>query len=250
MRRFVPALRRISSELNLPEPTKSRLLLEMASDLEALYEHYRARGVDEEEAVRRTEEKILASPEVLQHLIAVHTTGYQRWLSHAAGRMRLGFELLLFTLGVLPMLAIAALTVISRVNGMSPPLLLWTLFLIGVAIATLTLWKAYQLLVRRVRSTADLHRGLFILLLMGAISPLLAGIAFLVSLYQLAIGPMSGGASQTALLIAAERIGQDAMLLSAGLLFGIGAGLVWFVLVNRIAAIEQAESAALLATEA
>lgn len=85
---------------------------------------------------------------------------------------------------------------------------------------------------------------------MGAISPLLAGIAFLVSLYQLAIGPMSGGASQTALLIAAERIGQDAMLLSAGLLFGIGAGLVWFVLVNRIAAIEQAESAALLATEA
>lgn len=141
VRRFVPALRRISSELNLPEPTKSRLLLEMASDLEALYEHYRARGVDEEEAVRRTEEKILASPEVLQHLIAVHTRGYQRWLSHAAGRMRLGFELLLFTLGVLPMLAIAALTVIARVNGISPPLLLWTLFLIGVAIATLTLWK-------------------------------------------------------------------------------------------------------------
>ncbi len=243
-------MRRISSELSLPEPTRSRILLEMASDLEALYEHYRARGVEEEEALRRTEEKLLASPEALQHLVAVHTTGYQRWLSYAAGRLRSGFELLLFALGVLPMLAIAGLAVIAPDRGISPPFLLWPLLGIGTAIAAITLWKAYQLLVRRARRAADLHRGLFTLLFLGVISPVLAGLAFLVSLYRMAIGFGWGDMSESAMLLAAERMVQDATLLSAGLLLGIGAGLVWFVLARRIAAIEQAESAALLALEA
>jgi hypothetical protein len=250
VRRFVPALRRISGELNLPEPTRSRILLEMASDLEALYEHYRARGLDDEEAFRRTEERVLASPEALQHLVAVHTTGYQRWLSHAAGRLRLSFEAILFIIGVVPMLALAMLAITAPAQGIEPSLLLWLLLGLGTAIGAITLWKVYQLLFRRVRSTAVLHQGLFTLLFLGVVSPVLAGIAFLAGLYQAALAFGRTEPSEVVMLAAAERVVHDATLLSAGLLIGIGAGMVWFVLVNRIAVIEQAESAALLAVEA
>src|SRR5690606_35990989 len=91
-RRFLPALRRISDELTLPEPAKSRVVLEMAADLVSLYEHHRARGRGEEEAAQLAEETILASPEALRHLVLLHTTGHARWLGWAAGRLRRGVE--------------------------------------------------------------------------------------------------------------------------------------------------------------
>lgn len=240
-------MRRISSDLKLPEPVKARILLEMAADLEALYDHYRARGIDEDEAVRRTEERILASPEALHHLIAVHTTGYQRWLGRVAERLRWGFELLLFVAGVLPMMAISVFVVSVQVRALLGAPFFWPLLAVGMAATWLALWKALQLFPGRTRSPAELHRGLPTLLFLGVAGPVLGGTAFLIDLHDLSMRLMSDAANPSVVLAAAEPLARAATLLAMGLLLGIGAALVWFVLVNRIAAIERAESAALLA---
>ena len=42
---FTAALRRIDSRLHLPQPARSRVILELAGDLEELYRHYRATGL-------------------------------------------------------------------------------------------------------------------------------------------------------------------------------------------------------------
>jgi hypothetical protein len=144
-------LRRISSELKLPEPIKARILLEMAADLEALYEHYCARGLAEEEAARLTEEKLLASPEALQHLIVVHTTGYQRWLGRAAERLRWGLDLLLFLLGVGPVVVIAAWVVAAEAERPLQGLLFWGVFsvvlgFLGTVIGIIQIAQAIRLL--------------------------------------------------------------------------------------------------------
>ena len=70
--RFAPGLTRVSAALPLPEPARTRLVLEMAGDLEMVYAHHRAAGRSEEEAARLAEEKVLASAEVLSRLAAVH----------------------------------------------------------------------------------------------------------------------------------------------------------------------------------
>ena len=247
VRRFVPALRRISGELHLPEPTKSRVLLEMAADLEALYEHYRARGLGEEEAARRAEEKVLASPEAVQHLVLVHTTGYQRWLSRASGRLRWGLDLVLFLAGVVPFLIISALVVAAQIEGTKDIPFLWTILPLGAAIVVLTMWKGFQLFIQRERSISRLHRGLFTLLFLGVIGPVVGAIACFVSLHRTAMMLMHMGADEPARLVAVDQVIRSGTLLSFGLLLGFGAGLVWFVLANRIAVIEQAESQRLLA---
>ncbi len=47
MNRFAPLLKSINARLDLPQPTKSRIILEIASDLEDMYQFYQSQGPDE-----------------------------------------------------------------------------------------------------------------------------------------------------------------------------------------------------------
>lgn len=218
----------------------------MASDLEALYDHYRARGLDEDEAVRLTEERLVASPAALQQLVLVHTTGYQRWLSRAAGGLRLGFDLVLFALAVVPLLAFSGQVVGAQLRDGGAGVLAGVVMGIGGVITGITLVKAYQLFVRRERSAARLHRGLFTMLVLAFHGALVGMIGFGITLYRAALllGRQGPAAVQFGV---AEAVGRGAATLGLGILTAIGAALVWFVLANRVAAIERSEGAGLLA---
>ncbi len=72
MTRFTPVLRQAEEALDLPEPARSRVLGEMASDLEDLYEVYRRRGMEEEAAERRARALLGVSREVAGELRKLH----------------------------------------------------------------------------------------------------------------------------------------------------------------------------------
>jgi hypothetical protein len=218
------------------------VILEMAADLESLYEHYRERGVEEDEAIRLAEARLLATPEVLQKLVSVHTTAYQRWLGRAARGFERGTDLLLFTLGVLPVLLLSSLVALRQVQDARGGAELWAVVACGGVVAGVALWKAYQLLVVHERSVRRLHRGLPVLLGAGVAGGLLGCIVFLLALHGLAT--RAAGAE---LHHVADRIAASGTVFALGLLLSIGAGLVWFVLAGRIAKIEREESALLLA---
>lgn len=218
----------------------------MASDLEALYDHYRARGLDEEEATRLTEERLVASPQALQQLILVHTRGYQRWLSRAAGGLRLGFHVVLFALAVVPLLIFSGWVVGVELREHGVSVAMGVVLTICGVIAGLALFKAHQLFVRRERSPRNLHRGLFTMLVLGFHGMLVGLIDFVIALHRAAL-LMSRESTAAVPLRVAEAVGHSAAVLALGILTAVGAGLVWFVLVNRVAEIEQSESAGLLA---
>lgn len=218
----------------------------MAADLEALYDHYRTRGMSEEEAARRAEEKLVASPEAVRTLVAVHTTAYRRFVSSAAGALRWGFNLLLFVVGVLPMLCMTAYIAAVQLREAGGALGFWPLLPIAAGMAGIALRKAHQLFVLRDVAPRRLHRGLPSLVFLAVLAPLTGGIVFTASLRDAALLSMRSGSIP---MEAVQQIGRDATLLYLGLLLAIAGGLVWFVLVDRIAAVEQAESAALLASD-
>jgi len=246
VRRFVPELRRISAELTVPEPARSRILLEMAADLEALYEHYRARGMDDEEAGRRAEAQLLAGPEALQGLILLHTTGYQRWVGRAAGGIRWGFDLLLFAAGVLPLVLVSSVVVLSQLREPAGGVALWLVLALGVWVMGIGCWKGWLLLVARERSPRRLHRGLIGLLAAGFAGPLIGGTAFLLSLVAGA-QRLSQTTDDIAVAGFAREMVEGGTVFGLGILLTFAAGLIWYILVNRVARIEQQESAALLA---
>jgi hypothetical protein len=217
----------------------------MAADLEALYDHYRRGGHDEGDAARLAEERLLASPEALQSLVLLHTTGYERFATRAAGRLRWGFDALLFLTGVVPLLLFSGYVVATGAaspNGM----LRWGLVGLGMLAAGISFWKAFQLLISRDRSSSSLNRGLFTLLFVGMVGPVVGGAAFVHALSRIAHGIETSSAVQP--VVIAEQVVSSGTDLTLSILIAIAAALVWFVLVNRIAAIEQEESAALLGT--
>lgn len=72
MRRFSRALRRVDRRLEVREPERSRILLELAGDLEDLYRAYREQGSGEEEARRRAEAWLVPDDGSLEGLRRLH----------------------------------------------------------------------------------------------------------------------------------------------------------------------------------
>lgn len=105
MSRFEAALRRAARELDLPPRAGAAVLLELSSDLEAVYEHHRGRGLSDEAAARRAEEQVLGSPEMLRRLGSLHR---ESWADGVSAGMASPSSLLLLALGVVPVMGMAA----------------------------------------------------------------------------------------------------------------------------------------------
>lgn len=91
MERFGRVLRRADRELRVREPERSRILLELAADLEDLYREYRSRGLSEDEARCRAEAWLAPDPGALSLLRRLHTPLPGRLLASLSevGRSRL-----------------------------------------------------------------------------------------------------------------------------------------------------------------
>ncbi len=233
MSRFAPALRKVAGELDLPHRVRAAILLEMAADLEAAYEHHRRRGLDEEESARRAEEIVLGSPEVLRRLGRLHARSWRRWSEEVGGRLTAGADLLILAVAVVPILVIAGAAAVPLVLASPAEPLVWALLGAAGGIAVLGASKAAGLW-RRASGPA-LRRGLPYLLLLSAVAPALGLLALTLGVQDVALTWGAVGAEASAPVEAAEKIGRDAALLAVGLLLGIAGALTWFVLMNRAA---------------
>lgn len=245
MSRFAPALRRAARELDLPAEVRASLLLEMAADLEAVYAHHRERGADEAEAVRRAEETVLASSEVLRRLGRLHARSWKRWSAGIGGRLTGGGDLLLLVVAVAPMLVLAATMAVPLVLDAPRSPLTWAVLAVGVGIVGLVASEALGLW--HGSSGPALRRRLPRLLLLSAVAPALGLLAAALGLHGLASDMAAGALEAAARAASIERAGRGAALLALGLLLGIAGGLAWFVLMNRASIREVRELEALLA---
>jgi hypothetical protein len=230
MDRFAPALRRVAGELDVPHGARTAILLEMAADLEAVYEHHRGRGVPEEEAARRAEESVLASSEVIRRLGRLHRSPWRGWAEEAAERLTGGFELLLLLVCVLPALVVSALLAgwVLRAGG-SP--LAWLLVVTGVLMALTAPRPGF------LGSSARPGSGwggspLLVLSTMAPVIGLLA-VALGVQATAATIVGSAGSVLAAATAATAARLAGDAAVLVAGLLLGLSGLLTWFVQVGR-----------------
>jgi hypothetical protein len=230
MSRFAPALRRIAGDLDLPPSVRSAILLEMAADLEALYEHHRCQGMGEAEAQRRAEESVLGSSEVLERLVQLHEASWRGWSEAVASRLTGASGLLLLALGVIPMfLLAAAVAVAAGVLGHPGTALVWPTTVAGLAVAGVVALEARRLL----GGGRGAGRGLPLLLLLSAVAPALGMLGFLLELHALATLPEAGSADAQAWVAWAEQAGRGGALLLVGLLVGMAGALSWFLLLNR-----------------
>ena len=247
MSRFRDLLRRTNERLDLPQPEKSRILLEIAADLEDAFERYRSEGLGEDEAVRRAEEKFEVSDEALRELVEVHTSVFRKLLGRISGQAQTRWERALLVAVVVCIAAFAGRELLSAELFGRAGSFVWVVAGTGVAALVLTVIKTYTIYIRRDHDVRRLRTGLHWL-------PVLGGLSLAVGLYGVVLGLYRtvGSVPVEPAMHLGRLIGwgiRSSALALTGMLVSVAAGLVWFVLTNRVRALEVAETAWLLDRE-
>ena len=239
--RFGAVLRRVGADLALPQPARARILEEMAADLEDLYRVYRARGLGEEEALRRAERALGASPEAVAALVRLHRPLYQRLLDRFSADARGRVERMALTLVSLAGVATAAGALLHHAPLSDPSPFVWPLLLLAAAAAATTLAVLFRLFVKQDHAPARLRDGLVPLLALSAAAALVGVFGALFEVYATAADVARSGSGSPEILL--PRLRRGAEVAALGLAFTLAALLAWFHLRQRVLAIERAEAA-------
>ena len=239
MDRFAPALHRIARELDLPPAERGAILLEMAADLEAIYERERRRGASDEAAAERAERMVLGSPEMLRRLSEVHRRSWRGWSERTGARLLRGLDRWLLLIGVLPVILVASHVAAPAVLSPRTPSawLLVGLALLLVATVAAEAWRV------GLRGAAP--RAASIVLVLSALAPALGLLALVSGVYGTAMHrlPLSHMGDQ---LLLAQTVAQHGPAVVLGLLIGVTGVLCWFLLQHLSATRRTREVDALL----
>lgn len=242
MNRFAPALRRLAGELDLPAGVRAAILLELAADLEAVYEHHLGRGAGEAEAARRAEEMVLGSPDLARRLGRVHRNAWQTWPHRVAAPG--GVDVLLLLAAVLPMVAVSA-AVGVRGAAVSAGPFIWPLLAAGAVLALVTSVEAGRLLgglPARPRTLTALPVIAFTAFALGLL-------AFALDARAMATAFAAGVTDPAAMVAQVERFGRGGAVFLVGLHLAGAGVLSWFILVQRAAVRAVREVDAMLAPD-
>lgn len=236
MDRFSRVLRQVDRRLRAPEPERSRILTEMALDLEDLYRSYRERGLSEAEARREAEKWLAPSTAALESLQSVHRPAFDRVLDRLSGTTRGRVELGLVTVVSLLAVGGGVLAVLrsGALSASSPGL--WIVAALGVAGLGVGLGQGYALFVRGDRLGPGWRRKLR-RVLAAAVGAALVGLLAGVVRLTVMVVPFEAGRIPSALWSqVATASGIAALGLSAALLLA----LLWLLLRARAAVVARA----------
>lgn len=240
---FEAEIRRVAEQLDLPQPVRSRVLMELAADLEDLAAALREEGMEAGEARRRALESLLPSTAALSELRGVHRPLYQRLVDRFSERARHRLEQLLLVAISAVVLGVG-IGALARTHLLSSPsLFVWPLLGLAVLIVGLGSGKILQLYVVKDHAPARLRRGMFLLPVLAGASGSVGVIGLVLDFYATAAAVEADVRLQAVLLL--DWLRRDMPMLALALLVTVLAGLFWFVASVRIAHIEQAEAEAL-----
>jgi hypothetical protein len=233
-----PALR-ILSGLRLPYPERIRFAREVQEDLVGLARELEARGCAPAEARRRAEEMLLPQGTTLEALERLHQPLYRRLTERfEPDRMRRWERSSMVLLTGVSLAG--ALLVLARADLLGAPSpFLGPVLLLGVLGVTAALVKAFHLFIKGEHDPLRLRVGLGLPPALAGLTLVAAGGGFLIDLHALA-GVMEAGPPDPGPVLLGFT-GSASALLACGLVLALLSGLLWFLLLQWIAGVEQAE---------
>jgi hypothetical protein len=242
--RFADILKRTGDRLDLPQPEKSRILLEIASDLEDLYDLYRGPGLDEEEAARRAGEKLAVSDEALAQLVQIHESSFRKLLSRISDQAQTRWERVLLTALVVFIALFAGRELFSSQLYARAGIFAWPILAVGLMTVFVAVFRFYALYIKRDHDIRRLRAGLAWLIAGGCAGIVIGMYGAVIETYR-AVRASIANIEMSLQYTIACALRCSAMLI-VSLLTATAAFCLWFVLVNKARSIEQAEASWLI----
>lgn len=254
MKKFTNLLTEINHNLDLPQPLKSRVLLEIAGDIEEMYMAYIERGLSEDEAELKTKDKFNFTKDTIDELTQIHSTPYKRWFNKLSQRAQATWEQILFALIIVLVLLSFAQIITSTPFFTSASKFVYPILLTLLFASALFVIKFYQLYIKRDHDIKKLRSWLdWVLYSCGAI--IFFGIAGYFGEMYMSSGNVQflGPYFIISLLTGSEslHLSVEWMMRSSAMLMTCCVSvmitlLFWFILINKAGKIEEAEASILL----
>jgi hypothetical protein len=261
MNKFVPLLQKINEKLDLPQPIKSRIILEMVADLNDLYETYRSKGLSEEEAIQKTEEKFDVSEDTIKELAQVHTTGFRKYLDKLSQRSKVTWETIILSFMVLSIAVYSSQTIFKTTFVQNASIFVYPISIVFLGIVIISISKFYQLYIQKDHDQLKLRSGMNLIIDLGIINILTGGFGYIFVIlssggvgefyvpFLLIIFTVTSPESLQMLITITQTMIKISSLMMICILSTMLSALIWFGLMNKISKIEQAEAEILLESE-
>lgn len=246
MSHFSPHLRNLATRLPIPEPMRSRVLLEIATDMEDLFRHLVEGGMGEEAAARSVVEHFDLSEDALRDLAKVHNSPLSRSLEGLSSQAGTRWEralLGLVALFVAPVLFGPLLhqpTLLGDASRLAVALLGILALGLGLGVS-----KAFILFRTGPRGPIP-RRGLRILPGIALFLFVFGFAGIWVELYRAALAIRH--APEMALRFLVEWLHMASATMVLALAGGLLMALLWFFLENRCRYLEERAAAVILET--
>ena len=258
MKQFTPLLERINDRLNLPQPTKSRILLEISADLEDLYRFYIGQGLSDNEAKQKSEEKIDLTDEALAELVNIHQTFFRRLMDKIGEQAQTQWERIILVFVFLIIVTLGGQSVISTRFFKQASLFVFPVLGIFFTVFLLSLHKFYFLYIKKDHQLDKLRNGLNAILFLGIMNLSIGVFGYIKELYSAGIQGLFfvsylgflitsyGPEASNELMLITQWMMKSSSLVMLCILVAIFTAMVWFILLNKVSIIEQAEASYLL----
>lgn len=242
MTRFADVIRRIDARLELPQPAKSRILLEVAGDMEDVYRTLRGRGFSRDEARREAVARFELSDEALQDLVAVHTSRFRRFLDGLSEQGRGQVERAALGLLVVFLVATTGRQIIGSTLFANASALSWPALILALGGIIVGARKAWTLWLVQSHDIRRLQQGLAPILVLAGLNFLIGFFGFWLEIQIIARRLAAGGASSD---LVGWLVASSATVVIA-MTSALVCCLIWYALAQKVARIQQAEVGYLL----
>jgi hypothetical protein len=240
---FTEILQDLNEKLDLPQPEKSKIILEVSSDLNDAMAYHISRGSSREDAIRRASETFSVSDETIAQLVRIHESLFRRVMEKLSSRILNRCEKVAL-ISLLLFISVVTGTALMRLEFLvDASRFVWPVAGVAFSVLVVALWKFYRLYIKKVHTVKTLRNGLPLIFFLGAGSLFMGFYGFFLETYC-ALNRLLGGAWAPDLWM--DYLLGVSSLLIVSLLVTILAGLVWIVFSNKVYRIEQAEAVMLL----
>ncbi|MFC1661183.1 hypothetical protein ACFL3S_06985 [Gemmatimonadota bacterium] len=244
MNGFSDVLAETASRLTVPEPARSRILLELAADMGDLYAAYMDRGRSEAQARAAVLEHFDLSDESLRELVRVHDTPLQGMLNGLSSQARSRWERLV--LGVVVVGVTIALGRAVFQGGLlaSASFFVWPVFAGGALALGVGAVRIRGLFWPGTSGLRNPSRGVSLILGLAGIEVFLGFTGVWIELYRTALRLTQAPGESLVLLVGWLELASATLTLTLSI--ALATTLLWFLVAGQAGALERQRAALLV----
>jgi len=259
MKNFKPVLREIDEALDLPQPTKSRILIEVAADLNDAFTMYKNQGLSDKEATLKAKNTFILDKKSLQDLVAIHQTPFRKWFDQLSERGQNMLERLVFILTMIIILITGIYTMLESRVFLESGSFIWAIFILLLCSSTIFILKIYQIYIKKDHTLKKIKQGVSSLLLLSGSSLFLCVLGYYWELFKFKEYGHILESKMIYLLVSTDptfpQVFKDmfnwmissSVFIMVSMLIAIIIAFMWFIIMSKISKIEAAEADVLLA---